>query len=112
MGREFIAHSTKTLHFPVGLSTSASSHHDLSLAAFITNIVESDFSIHTGYSTELMARAIAPSGVVFGQNPADIGERAKTRFEARLKTPAGKNIVSVARPFDDPLPADVRYKHH
>jgi predicted methyltransferase len=61
-----------------------------------------------GYSTELMARAVAPSGVVYGQNPADIGERAKTRFEARLKTPGGKNIVSLARPFDDPLPADVR----
>jgi predicted methyltransferase len=46
--------------------------------------------------------------VVYGQNPADIGERAKTRFEARLKTPGGKNIVSLARRFDDPLPADVR----
>jgi len=67
-----------------------------------------DMGAGGGYSTELMARAIAPSGVVYGQNPADIGERAKTRFEARLKTPAGKNIVSVARPFDDPLPADVR----
>ena len=32
-----------------------------------------------GYSTELMARAVAPAGVVYGQNPADIGERAKTR---------------------------------
>jgi hypothetical protein len=42
------------------------------------------------------------------QATADIGERAKTRFEARLKTPGGKNIVSLARPFDDPLPADVR----
>ena len=48
------------------------------------------------------------TGVVYAQNPADLGERAKTRFEARLKTPAGKNIVSLMRPFDDPLPADVR----
>ena len=31
------------LHFPARLSTSASSHHDLSLAAFITNIAEFDF---------------------------------------------------------------------
>src|SRR5262245_58938081 len=59
------------------------------------------------YSTELMARAVAPSGVVYGQNPAGLGERAKTRFEARLKTPAGKNIVSLVRPFDDPLPSNV-----
>jgi hypothetical protein len=43
MNRGFIAHSTKMLHFPARLSTSASSHHDLSLAAFITNIAESDF---------------------------------------------------------------------
>jgi predicted methyltransferase len=62
-----------------------------------------DMGAGGGYSTELMARAVAPSGVVYGQNPADIGERAKTRFEARLNTPGGKNIVSLARPFDDPL---------
>jgi predicted methyltransferase len=67
-----------------------------------------DMGAGGGYSTELMARAVAPSGVVYGQNPADLGERAKSRFEARLKTPGGKNIVSLARPFDDPLPADVR----
>jgi predicted methyltransferase len=67
-----------------------------------------DMGAGGGYSTELMARAVAPTGVVYGQNPADIGERAKTRFEARKKTPAGKNIVSLARPFDDPLSADVR----
>jgi predicted methyltransferase len=67
-----------------------------------------DMGAGGGYSTELMARAVAPNGVVYGQNPADIGERAKARFDARLKTPAGQNIVSVARPFDDPVPPDVR----
>ena len=67
-----------------------------------------DMGAGGGYSTELMARAVAPAGVVYGQNPADLGERAKTRFESRLKTAAGKNIVSLVRPFDDPVPADVR----
>jgi predicted methyltransferase len=67
-----------------------------------------DMGAGGGYSTELMARAVAPSGVVYGQNPAGIGESAKARFEARLKTPAGHNIVSVVRPFDDPVPPDVR----
>ena len=38
-----------------------------------------DMGAGGGYSTELMARAVAPSGVVYGQNPADIGERAKLR---------------------------------
>jgi predicted methyltransferase len=61
-----------------------------------------------GYSTELMARTVAPNGVVYGQNAAGLGERAKTRFEARQQTPAGKNIVGLVRPFDDPVPADLR----
>jgi predicted methyltransferase len=67
-----------------------------------------DMGAGGGYSTELMARAVAPTGVVYGQNPPDLGERAKVRFEARLKTTAGNNIVSLARPFDDPVPPDVR----
>src|SRR3954470_7682391 len=67
-----------------------------------------DIGAGGGYSTELLARAVAPSGMVYGQNPADLGERAKTRFEARLATPAGKNMASVSRPFDDPVPPDVR----
>src|SRR5215472_14481056 len=67
-----------------------------------------DMGAGGGYSSELMARAVAPAGTVYAQNPADLGERAKARFNARLQTPAGKNIVSVTRPFDDPLPADVR----
>jgi predicted methyltransferase len=67
-----------------------------------------DMGAGGGYSSELMARAVAPSGVVYAQNSSELGERAKARFEARLNTPAGKNIVSLTRPFDDPLPADVR----
>jgi hypothetical protein len=43
IGDEFIARSTRMPHFPVWLSTSALSHHDLSLAGFITNIAECDF---------------------------------------------------------------------
>jgi predicted methyltransferase len=66
-----------------------------------------DMGAGGGYSSELMARAVAPAGTVYAQNPVDLGERAKARFNARLQTPAGKNIVSVTRPFDDPLPADV-----
>jgi predicted methyltransferase len=67
-----------------------------------------DMGAGGGYSTELMARAVGPRGVVYGQNGADLGPRAKERFEARLKTPAMQNVVALVRPFDDPLPADVR----
>jgi predicted methyltransferase len=67
-----------------------------------------DMGAGGGYSTELMARAVAPGGIVYGQNPADLFARPKERFEARMKTPAMKDAVALARPFDDPLPADVR----
>jgi predicted methyltransferase len=67
-----------------------------------------DMGAGAGYSTELDARAVAPNGTVYGQNPPDFGERGKAAFAARLATPAMKNAVSVSRPFDDPAPDDVR----
>ncbi|MGB6536568.1 MAG: methyltransferase domain-containing protein [Xanthobacteraceae bacterium] len=66
-----------------------------------------DMGAGSGYSTELMARAVAPNGVVYGQNPSDTGAKAKAAFEARLKTPAMKDAVADIRPFDDPIPPGV-----
>jgi predicted methyltransferase len=66
-----------------------------------------DMGAGAGYSSELMARAVAPNGVVFAQNPADLGERAKAAFQARLATPAMKNAIADTAPFDDPAPANV-----
>ncbi len=66
-----------------------------------------DIGAGGGYSTELIARAVAPGGVVYGQNPADLGEKPKATFDARLKTPAMKDVVADIRPFDDPVPPDV-----
>lgn len=66
-----------------------------------------DMGAGGGYSTELMARAAGPSGTVYGQNAPDLGGRAKERIEARMQTPAMKNVVMLARAFDDPLPAEV-----
>jgi predicted methyltransferase len=66
-----------------------------------------DMGAGGGYSTELMARAVGPDGAVYGQSPSGFSERAQSAFEARMKTPAGKPMVEVLRPFDDPLPADV-----
>jgi predicted methyltransferase len=59
-----------------------------------------------GYSTELIARAVAPGGVVYGQNPVDLPVKLKAIFEVRLKTPAMKDVVADIRPFDDPVPPD------
>ena len=67
-----------------------------------------DMGAGGGYSTELMARAAGPSGTVYGQNAPDLGGRAKERIEARMQTPAMKNVVMLARAFDDPLPPEVR----
>ena len=52
-----------------------------------------DMGAGGGYSTELMARAVGPSGKVYGQDSRDVSARAKERFEARMKTPAMKNVV-------------------
>ena len=66
-----------------------------------------DMGAGGGYSSELMARAVAPNGTVFAQNPPDLGGRAKGAFETRMATPAMKNAVAVSAPFDDPVPAGV-----
>jgi len=67
-----------------------------------------DMGAGGGYSTELMARAVAPNGVVFGQNPADLGDKPKAAFDARMQTPTMKNAVADVRPFDDPVPPDMQ----
>src|SRR5579862_4381686 len=66
-----------------------------------------DMGAGGGYSTELDARAVAPNGMVYGQNPADFSPRGKAAFAARLAKPAMKDAMSVERPFDDPVPPEV-----
>lgn len=67
-----------------------------------------DMGAGGGYSTELVARVVGPTGMVYGQNPPDNFERARNAFAARAATPAMKNSLAVVRPYDDPLPADLR----
>jgi predicted methyltransferase len=57
-----------------------------------------------GWKAELLARAVVPGGKVYAQNSEAAFARVKDRLDARLKTPAAANIVSVVRPFDDPAP--------
>jgi predicted methyltransferase len=62
-----------------------------------------------GYTTELLARSVAPDGVVFAQNPDLFLQRfLKTRWPERLSRPAMKNVVRVDREFDDPLPPEAK----
>lgn len=67
-----------------------------------------DMGAGGGYSTELLARAVGPTGTVYAQNSADDAGRMKERLDARFDKPGMKQVVRFARDFDDPVPSDVR----
>ena len=75
----------------------------LSFIGVRPGLVVLDVSAGGGYTSELLARAVAPSGRVYGQT----GRAPGATLAARLKTPAGAGIHSVVQPFDNPVPADV-----
>src|SRR4051812_26760185 len=67
-----------------------------------------DMEAGAGYSTELLARAVGPTGIVYAQDSAAVIERfVKDKFDIRAQSPAMKNVVHVIRDFDDPIPPDV-----
>jgi predicted methyltransferase len=66
-----------------------------------------DMGAGGGYSTEMLARCVAPNGTVYGQNAPDYGGRAKDNFEKRLVTPAMKVVAPILRKYDDPVPPDL-----
>jgi predicted methyltransferase len=66
-----------------------------------------DMEAGAGYSTELLARAVAPGGIVYGQDSAAVMEHIKDKFDIRAQSPAMKNVVHVVRNYDDPIPPDV-----
>jgi len=62
-----------------------------------------------GYTAELLARAVGPSGKVYAQNSKFILERfAEKPWSERLARPVMKNVVRVDRDFDDPLPPEAK----
>jgi predicted methyltransferase len=67
-----------------------------------------DMGAGAGYSTELLARAVGASGVVYAQESAAVMERVKDKFDIRAQSPAMKNVVHMIRTYDDPVPADVK----
>jgi predicted methyltransferase len=57
-----------------------------------------------GYTTELLARIVGPTGKVYSQN-AEFPEKFKTAetvWKQRLKEPGMGNVVEVTKPFDAP----------
>jgi predicted methyltransferase len=66
-----------------------------------------DMEANAGYSTELLARVVGGSGVVYAQDSAEVIERiVKDKFDLRAQKPAMKNVLHVIRNFDDPIPPD------
>jgi predicted methyltransferase len=57
-----------------------------------------------GYTTELLSRAVGPTGKVYSQNGVfpEKYKKIGDAWEARLKKPALKNVVEVKKAFDAP----------
>jgi predicted methyltransferase len=87
-------------------------------------MVALDLSAGGGYTTELIARAVGPTGRVYGQSrPRDPNRPVPAAAEGaaapaagppgsavalaeRAKNPAAGNIVAVVRTFEDPVPPE------
>jgi predicted methyltransferase len=60
-----------------------------------------------GYTSELLARAVGPTGVVYAENNKFVLERfAEKPWAERLGKSVMKNVVRVDRELDDPLPPE------
>jgi predicted methyltransferase len=69
-----------------------------------------DLAAGSGYTTELLARAVAPSGVVYAQNDkATIEKFVSESWPKRLTRAATHNVVRMDREFDAPFSPDA---HH
>jgi len=62
-----------------------------------------DVSAGGGYTTELLARTVGPTGTVYAQTP-----KPSPRLVERLRSPALNNVVLVVRKFDDPVPPEAK----
>jgi predicted methyltransferase len=84
--------------------------HPAELLAFIgakPGMRVAEIAAAGGYTSELLARAVGPTGTVYGQNtPAILQRFAEKPWSARLSKPIMKNVVRVDREFDDPLPKE------
>lgn len=66
-----------------------------------------EISAGGGYTAELLARAVGPTGVVYGTNVPFVLERfAAKPWSERLSKAVMKNVVRVDRDVDNPLPPE------
>ena len=63
-----------------------------------------DMAAGGGYCTELLARAVAPGGIVYSQNPPQfVGFAGAAWIERERRL---HDVVRIERPMDDPLPPE------
>jgi predicted methyltransferase len=67
-----------------------------------------DLAAGGGYTTELLARVVGDTGVVYGQNTKFILGFAEKPWSERLAKPVMKHVVRIDTEFDEPLPAGVK----
>jgi len=81
----------------------------LAFCALEPGMKVAEISAGGGYTTEFLARAVGPNGVVYGQNSPFVLQRfAEKPWSERLKKPVMKNVVRVDSEFNAPLPEAVR----
>jgi predicted methyltransferase len=106
--KAIVAASDRTEHD----KTLDASRHPAELLAFLgvgPGMTVADLGAGGGYTTELLARAVGPSGKVYGQNDPSLLKRFIEKIWAeRLALPADKAVIRSDRPFDDPLPPDAK----
>lgn len=67
-----------------------------------------DLGAGGGYTTELLARSVGPSWHVYAQNTDYFVKNIlKGRFDARMKSPAMRNVSHHVLEFDAPVPREV-----
>jgi len=76
----------------------------LSFTGVKTGMKVMDLVSSAGYSAELLARSVGPTGTVYAVNSKDTIERVKDRFEPRLSKV--KSLVPVVREYADPAPPE------
>jgi predicted methyltransferase len=68
-----------------------------------------DLAAGSGYTTELLARAVGPNGLVYAQNDrATIDKYVTESWPTRLQREATHNAVRMDREFDAPFTPDAR----
>jgi len=87
------------------------SRHPGELLAFLglrPGMRVAELSAGAGYTTELLARAVGPTGKVWAQNNAMFLKFIDKPWAERLARPAMKNVVRSDRELDAPLPPDAK----